>query len=179
MHRVGHHVGAAAHQHAEREIELPRPLDRRRERQPGGEHQHAGQNHDARPTHVQDAPDHRAYDRRHQKTEREGAGGEAAIPAELIDQRRHQQGERGPGGHAQGHRHKRDADDHPAVIKRQAGRPMGGMIRHGTSGDGSDSAVSQVFAHGPRDVGVHEVHAGRAHGLRRDIQVTGHDHLGI
>ncbi len=136
---VGHHVGAAADQEAKRRVEVPWLLDGRGKEQASRHQQHAGQDHEARPAGIHDAADDRAQDRRDQEAEREGSGGKAAIPAELVDQRRHQQRERGPRGHADRHRHERDADDQPAVIERQARRPVMETNLHGTfSGDRID-----------------------------------------
>src|SRR5579883_524663 len=46
-------------------------------------------------------------------------GGDAAVPAEFVEDRRKQQRERGAGIDADGHRHKGDADQQPAVEERQ------------------------------------------------------------
>src|SRR3954470_17539825 len=48
-------------------------------------------------------------------SEREGAGGEAAVPAELVEDRREQQREGGAGVDRDPHRHERHRDEQPAI----------------------------------------------------------------
>src|SRR5262249_45499931 len=72
----------------------------------------------------------RAQERRDEEAERECSGNDAPIPPELIDERRHQQRKRRPRRHADGHRHERNADDQPAVVERQARRPISETALH-------------------------------------------------
>jgi hypothetical protein len=72
-----------------------------------------------------------AEDGRDDEAEREGSGRKAAIPFELIDQRRHQQGERSSTCDPDRHRHKGDGDDDPALEEGQSRRPVPWALLHG------------------------------------------------
>ena len=91
MGRVGHHIGAAADQHAERHVEMPGLLDVGRQKEPCRQQHDAAQDDDARTTLVHDAPDDRAEHGGYQKAEREGARREAAeelggsLSFEIVD----------------------------------------------------------------------------------------------
>jgi len=97
---------------------------------------------DARPARIHHPPHDRAQDGRHQEAERERARSKAALPTEFVDQRRHQQRECRPRGHADCHRHERDADDQPAEVERQPRRPVPGTAAHGVGQDTRSIAAS-------------------------------------
>ena len=122
LHRKAHAVRARAHQHAERRIELPRRLHHRGAQQPRRRQHDADLDHETRSAPVHDTADHRADHRGHQEAEGKGAGREAAIPAELVDDGREHQREGRAGGDAHRHRQEGDHDDHPAEEERQARR---------------------------------------------------------
>ena len=89
-----HEVGADADQHAERGVELPRLLDHGRRRAGRRVIRHTPLlDHEARAVAVDQPADERAEHRRDQEAEGERAGGQAAVPAELVDERRQQQRE--------------------------------------------------------------------------------------
>ena len=110
---------AAAHQQAERRIELPRLLHQRRQQQSGADQHHAQLVHDQRATPIHQPAKRWAHDRRDDEAERECAGRRAAIPAELVEDRREQQRERGARIHRHAHGDEDDGDDHPAIEERQ------------------------------------------------------------
>ena len=91
MDSVGHHVGAAADEHAERGVEMPRPFDVRREHEAGRGQCDASQDDAARPVRIDGTSDDRAQNRRYKKAERKSSCRGAAVPAELVNKRSHQQ----------------------------------------------------------------------------------------
>jgi hypothetical protein len=60
---------------------------------------------------VHEPTEERAEQRRDQEAKRERAGGDAARPAKLVEDRREQERERGAGVHAHAHRDERDRAD--------------------------------------------------------------------
>jgi hypothetical protein len=76
---------------------------------------HAEQHHVARAAPVHEAAEERTEERRDQEAERERAGGDAARPAELVEDRRKQEREGGARVDADAHGDERDRDDGPAV----------------------------------------------------------------
>ncbi len=76
--------------------------------------------HEARPTAVHQPPQQRAEHRGDDEAERESARGHAALPAELIEDRRKEQRESRARVDADGHRDEDDGDDEPAVEEGQA-----------------------------------------------------------
>ena len=119
LHRVGEQVDAAADERAEAQIELPRFPDQRCQQQAAAHRHDAGFDGEPWAAAIGQPADARRDDRRNQKPEREGPGGNAAIPPEFVKDRREQQGERGAGIDADRHRHKRHCDEDPPVEKRQ------------------------------------------------------------
>ncbi len=108
---------AGADHDTDGEIEMPR-LGRQRRQQQANPHQRdAKLHHPARTEAVHQTADQRAHDRGHHKAEREGAGRDAALPAELADDRRKEQRERGTCIDADRHGDERHRHDHPAVEK--------------------------------------------------------------
>ncbi len=86
---------AGADQHADGQIEMPW-LRRQRRQQQARRHQRDAEFHHAAGAEAVHHPaDQRADGRGNHKAEREGAGGDAALPAELGDDRRKDQRERG------------------------------------------------------------------------------------
>ena len=122
MARVAEAHGAAADEHAERQVEMPGRRDQRRQAEAGARERHAEEHHRARATPVHHPAEDGAEDRRNQKAERERAGGQPARPAELVEDRREEERERGARVDADAHRDERDRDDGPAVEEpRRAG----------------------------------------------------------
>src|SRR5688500_8824344 len=75
---------------------------------------------DARTVAIHEAAEQRAEESRDQETERERARGDAALPAELVEDRREEQRERGARVDAHAHGDERHGDDDPAVKERPA-----------------------------------------------------------
>jgi hypothetical protein len=98
---------------------MPRLAGQRRQQQPYRHQADAELHHRARADPVHHAAEHRAQDRRDHEAEGERASGDAAIPMELVEDRREQQRESGAGVDADAHGDKYDGDDHPAVEKWQ------------------------------------------------------------
>ena len=106
---------ARADQHADGEIEMPGLRRQRREQQPRGHQRDAELHHPARSEAVHHAPDQRAGDGGRHEAERKRPRGDAAIPAELVDNGRVEQRERRPRIDADRHGDKSHRDDQPAV----------------------------------------------------------------
>ena len=115
--RVAQTHAAAAYQHALRQIEVPGQLGERRQEQARRHQADAELHHRARADPVHHAAQHRAQDRRHHEAEGERPGGDTAIPAKLLQDRRKQQGKGCARVDADAHRHEHDGDDQPAVIE--------------------------------------------------------------
>ena len=111
---------AAAHQHAECRVKLPWFLHQRRQQQSRTDQDHPQFIHDQRAALVHQPAKRWAHDCRHDEAEREGAGRRAAIPAELVEDRREQQGECGARIHRHAHGDEDDGHDDPAIEERQA-----------------------------------------------------------
>src|SRR6185312_1286729 len=84
--------------------------------------------HRARTGAIHQTADQRAHEARYDKTEGEGARSDAALPAELVQDRREEQRERGARVDADPHRDEGDGDDDPAVEERKFERRL---PRHG------------------------------------------------
>src|SRR5882672_6702080 len=93
----------------------------RRQAEAGGRERHAEEHHRARAAPVHHPAEDGAEDRRHQEAEREGAGGDSARPAELVEDRREEERERGARVDADAHRDERDRNDEPAVEETRRG----------------------------------------------------------
>ena len=117
---IGEAIDPAADQRAQGQIKLPWLMHQCCQQQSGAHQHRADLNHQPRSAQIHQPPDHRRDDRGHQKPEREGAGGHAALPAELVEDRRKQQRKGGAGVDPDRHRHKGDRDQQPAVKERQA-----------------------------------------------------------
>lgn len=91
MRGEAHEVRAGAYQHAERRVEVPGCFDQRGEEQAEAQQRDPAFDHHARAVLVHDAANRRADDGRGQEAERERAGRETAVPAELVDQRRQEE----------------------------------------------------------------------------------------
>jgi hypothetical protein len=120
LHDIGEAIDPAAAHRAERQVKLPRLARQGREQQPRGHRDDADLDNQPRPAPVDHPADKRRDQRREQKAERKHARRDAAIPAEILQHWRVEQREGGPRVDPDRHRHKRDADQHPAVEERQA-----------------------------------------------------------
>lgn len=85
---------AAAHQNAQRLLEMPRLCDEWRPQQPG-RHQIDTSITARGPHPVHHATDQRAQDRENGKAKGEGPGGDATIPVQLFQDGRNEEGKRG------------------------------------------------------------------------------------
>src|SRR5205823_15125822 len=72
---------------------------------------------------IHQSPDKGRDDCRDKKAKREGAGGDASVPAEFAEDRRKQQREGGARIDPDGHRHERNRDKEPAVEELQTEAP--------------------------------------------------------
>ena len=111
---------AGADQHADGEIEMPGLRRQRRQQQPSCHQRHPKLHHPARTKPVHHPADQGTDGRGDHEAEREGPRGDAALPAELIDDRRKEQRERGARIDADRHGHEGDDDDDPAVEEGKA-----------------------------------------------------------
>ena len=94
---------------------MPRLLRERRQQQPGGHQGDARLHHQAWPGPVHQAADQRTEDGRNHEAEREGARRHAALPAELAEDGRKQQGKGGADVDADAHADEDDSNDQPTV----------------------------------------------------------------
>ena len=108
------HAACADH-HADREIEMPGLRRQRREQQPAAHQRDAELHHPTRPEAIHHAPDQRTDGPRYHKAEGKRAGGDAALPPELGNDRRKEQRERGARIDADRHGDERHHNDQPAV----------------------------------------------------------------
>ena len=116
--RIAQAHAAAADQHAQRQVEMPGLAGERRQQQARAHQRDAQLHHHARAGAIHDAAERRAQHRRDEEAEREGAGRDAALPAELVEDRRKQQRESRARIDADAHGDEGDGDDHPAIENR-------------------------------------------------------------
>src|SRR5713101_6243532 len=84
---------APADHDAERGVKMPALAHEGGEEQPHSDQPHAHLHHHARPAPVHETAEGRAQDRGDEKAEGKGARGDAALPAELVEDGREEQGE--------------------------------------------------------------------------------------
>jgi hypothetical protein len=114
-----------AYQHADRQIKMPWLRRQRRQQQTACHQRDAQFHHGAGTEPIHQAADQRAYAGGNHEAERESARGDAALPAELIDDRRKEQRKRGAGVDADRHGDERRRDDDPTV---KEGKPHQGPL---------------------------------------------------
>src|SRR5256886_8318279 len=85
---IGEAHTAAADQHAERQIEVPGTAHERGQEQADPDEADARLDHQPRAAPVHEATEQWAERGRDEESERKGAGGDAAVPAELVQERR-------------------------------------------------------------------------------------------
>jgi hypothetical protein len=90
---------------------MPGRAGARSQPEAGAHEGHAEQHDGARPAPVHEPAEERTEKCRDEEPEREGAGGDAARPAELVEDRREQEREGGPRVDADAHGDERDRDD--------------------------------------------------------------------
>src|SRR5207245_1323289 len=105
-------------------------------------HEHAHLDDDSRTAAIHQPTDQRAEDRRDEKAERERARGHAALPPELVEDRREEERERGTGVDADRHGDEAGGHDDPAV---EDGRAQSGVACQ-VSEYGSAAALLARFA---------------------------------
>ena len=120
---------AAAHHHPEGGVEVPGLAHQGGQHQPGRHEADAHLQHHPRPAAVHQPAEGRAQHRRDEKPERERAGRHPALPAELVEDRREEQGEGGARVDADAHGDEDDAHDDPAVEEGQAHEPRCYRVR--------------------------------------------------
>lgn len=111
---------ARADHDADGEIKMPGLRRQRRQQQSAAHQRDPDLHHRARTVAVHHPADQRTDDAGNHEAEGKRAGGDAAFPAELADDRRKEQRERGPRIDADRHGHERHRDDGPAV---EEGKP--------------------------------------------------------
>src|SRR5215831_2667323 len=120
--RVAEAHAAAAHEHPEGEIELPLLAHEGGEEEAPAYGEHADLVHHARAATVHEAAEHGAQDGGDHETEGERARRHPALPAELREDGREEQGEGGARVDSHAHGDEDDADDDPAVEERKTHR---------------------------------------------------------
>src|SRR5262249_36663467 len=96
----------------QREVKMPGGGDELGQEKPATHHHGPKEHHSTWPMSVHQATQERRRDRRHERPDREGAGGQAKRPAKLVEERRKKEGERPGDRHpdAHGHEGKRHDD---------------------------------------------------------------------
>jgi hypothetical protein len=112
---VGEGDASAGDQKPEREVEVPRLRDQRGECHAAADEDDPEAQHPPRALLVHEHAEERRADGRDHESDRERAGREPAIPAELVEDRRVQQRERGPRVDADSHGDKRHRHHDPTV----------------------------------------------------------------
>jgi hypothetical protein len=87
---IGEAVDTAADERTQRQVKLPRLTNQNRQEQARPHHGDAELDHQSRTPKIHQPSDTGGDQGRNQKPEREGACGHAAIPAELVEDRREQ-----------------------------------------------------------------------------------------
>ena len=117
---------AGADHDADGQIEMPWLRRQRREQHAARHQRDAKLHHGAGADAIHQPADQRTHDAGNHKAEREGARRDAALPAELIDDRRKEQRKGGAGVDADRHGDEGHGDDDPAV---KEGKPHQGPLK--------------------------------------------------